>query len=705
VNEDEEERLEEIISQYNQDIQMPPYDSASTKRNETREYREYKEEERADQALNRYEKLCNKSAEIIPISADKPTKDKLSNPLKLMGWKVTPGMVISASIIVGLSGFMAWTTLFTLNFVLGNPVPISMMAVFGIVPFVAAGYTYLKPVYAAKEKVVRSSQDMILSILYMVIYMRTSPNLEGAVRFAALNLDGPISNDFKRVLWNVEIGNFSRVEDSLEKYSRNWKDYNDDFLQSLELIESAVKEPSPSRRESLLDDSIERILDGTEEKMNSYAKGLKTPVAILNAFGALLPILGMIMLPLISAFIDAIGAIHVIILFNVILPASLYMFTKQILTSRPPTISTSAMKEHNLPEVGYYKTTLMGKELKIKSSYIGGGVLLLLATISVSTFAAFPYLLPVTAENAPSVPIFYSNGSGNQLTMLMRGVVMVAAIGLGLGTKNILGTSARREAQENLRKIEKQFPSALFQLSNELSGGTPIEIALKNAAKESSELEISGLFRKSSQNIEQLGMTFKQSLFDDSYGAVQKYPTKTVSTVMKVLAVSSSKGTSMVAQASGTVSRYMDRLKSTQNKLEDLLEDSTTTIKLLSYMLAPIISGVAVGMSQTIITAISSLTQRFASLETGGAAPIALPFSSTSAISPEIIQMVVGIYLIQLLYVLGGFYTKITRGNDPVFKRYFRGKILIVGVTIYVAALLIITSIFTTVIGGVTTAI
>jgi len=713
LDEEEKDRLEDVISRYNQDVQMPPYDTDS-RRGDTREYEEYVEEEETSRQKTSFEKLCLRSASVLPVAADESTRERLSDPLKLLNWDITPGMVVSGATAVGAGLFVAWALLFAVNFGLGNPVPVSIMAIFALVPFVAGIYTYLKPVYDAREKVVESSQEIILSVLYMVIYMESSPNLEGAVRFAALNLDGPIAKDLRGVLWNVEVRNFDTVEQSLAHYSRIWKDYNDDYLESLQLIQTAVQESNPERRDQLLDDAIDRILEGTEERMNGYAKGLKTPVAILNAFGALLPILGMIMLPLISSFIDAIGIAHLFAIFNIALPVALYWFMRQILSSRPPTISVSASDAETLPSRGKFKFSVAGMAMQIPSWVLGFAVFLLVSAYGFWGFAAFPETLPLTPDTIQSLEgsgaapqLFFSDGSPNQFTMLMRGVSIVAGTGLGIGISKYLGNQERKEAEQELEKIQDQFPAALFELGNEISGGTPVEIALKRAAKSSEGMEISGLFRKSSQNIEQLGMTFQESLFDDSYGAVRQYPTKTVRAVMKAMTASAEKGTSMTATAAITISRYMDRLSRTQRKLENLLEESTSTIQLLAYLLAPVISGVAVGMSQVIIGAISNLTRRFGALETGNAAasPVStLPFSSGTAISPEFVQLVVGIYLIQLLFILGNFYMKITHGQNQTYRQLFTGKVMMAGMVFYTITLAIITLTFTSILTGITTA-
>jgi len=128
---------------------------------------------------------------------------------------------------------------------------------------------------------------------------------------------------------------------------------------------------------------------------------------------------------------------------------------------------------------------------------------------------------------------------------------------------------------------------------------------------------------------------------------------------------------------------------------------------MLAYMLAPIVSGVAVGMSQTIITGLFQLGENFQvgnspNAPDGAETPTAGPDiggdtilgNLDSAIPPELLQLVVGLYLIQLLYILGTFYMKITKGNDETYKNMFIGKIMISGMFFYMMTVTIVSLLF-----------
>ena len=648
--------------------------------------------------------ICYRMASLFNMSADESTKKKLGPSIALLGWEITPGMVVSATVGIGFFSFLAWFIIFMLNFLVITIIPVSLLAIAIMAPIAATAYTFYLPIFAAQNKVIKSSGEMILSILYMVIYMRTSANLEGAIRFAALNLEGPISDDLKGVLWDVESGKYNRVSDSLENYTKKWKDFNQDYLESLNLLRAALNEPNKQRKDRLMQDAIDNILDGTKEKMKHYAQNLETPVMIINAVGAMLPVLGMIMLPLVSAFMGGvITPLHLLIMFNIMLPAFLWMFMQRTLSSRPPTVSSKPSDKGNLAERGSYSISIMDKQLSIPTWPIGLLIFLVIGFYGIAGYIAYPKFYPVQNVNLATVPGIFRDGSSlNSFTMLMRSITIILGLGLGIGVSKTLGNRARKTAEEDIKDIEQQFPNALFELGNKISGGTPIELALEDAAESTKDLEISNLFLESSQNIQNMGMTFKQSIFHEKYGALKHYPSQTIETVMRAILSSSEKGTQMAATAMMTISRYLENIHDTQEQLNDLMEDTTTTIQMLAYMLAPVISGVAVGMSQTIITALYALGESFSSTQQnlpssgagGGLGGAGILSNLNSAIPPELLQFVVGIYLIQLLYILGTFYTKITQGEDDTYRNMFIGKIMISGLFFYTMTVIIISLLF-----------
>lgn len=702
------DKIRNIVDNLDRDIQMPPYTSSEGGKGYSRRYKEYKEEEIESGRKSQYERICYRMASLFQLSADESIQNKLNPSLNLLRMQLTPGMVLSGAIGVGFFSLIVWGFFFTVNLILGSIIPISLMIIALTAPIGAAVYMFYKPLFDAKNKVIRSSGEMILAILYMVVYMRSSPNLEGAVRFAALNLNGPVSRDLKEVMWDLEIGKFNTIGESLQNYTENWKDFNQDFLESLNLLQAAMNESNEDRREKMLQDSIDNILDGTQEKMKHYAQGLKTPVMIINAMGAMLPVLGMIMLPLISVFMGGvITPVHLIIIFNIMLPAFLWIFMQRVLSSRPPTVSSRPVNTETLPPRGSYELEMFGKKKRVPTWPFGVALFSIVALYGVLGYAIYPHFFPVSNIDPAAVPNIFlaSSETLSPLPMLLRSVSIVMAIGLGFGLTKYLGNVNRRDAEQEIEKMEDQFPNALFELGNKVSGGTPIEISLRKAAEASKDLEISKLFDEAYENIDRMGMTFEQAIFDERYGALRKFPSQMIDTILTAVLRSSEKGTKMAATAMLTISRYLKDVHKTEETLNDLMEESTTTIEMLAYMLAPIISGVAVGMSQTIITAMFRLST---SINAGQGSSLQGPAGGLGgllgnlkeAIPPEMLQFVVGFYLIQLLYILGTFYMKIVHGENMTYKNLFIGKVMITGLIFYSLTLIAISVMFGGAIAG-----
>jgi hypothetical protein len=150
------------------------------------------------------------------------------------------------------------------------------------------------------------------------------------------------------------------------------------------------------------------------------------------------------------------------------------------------------------------------------------------------------------------------------------------------------------------------------------------------------------------------------------------------------------KGVKYAAEGMLTISKYMKNIKETQEYIRDLLSESTSSMTFQAYMLTPMITGLIVSMSDIIIKVLLILGQRLQGLTTGAN----LPFNITglffgagggmkSAVSPEIFQLIVGIYLIEVIIILAVFLTKITQGDNNIAQWYLSGKMLIVALTMY----------------------
>ena len=109
-----------------------------------------------------------------------------------------------------------------------------------------------------------------------------------------------------------------------------------------------------------MDKALDVILSETYEKMLHYAHNLKGPITMLHMMGVILPILGLVILPLVVSFMGSVRWYHLATLYNIILPIGVFYLGKNILSKRPTGYGDSDISEEN-PELKKYKKVKLFK--------------------------------------------------------------------------------------------------------------------------------------------------------------------------------------------------------------------------------------------------------------------------------------------------------------------------------------------------------
>ncbi|MBW2995078.1 hypothetical protein KY312_01895, partial [Candidatus Woesearchaeota archaeon] len=492
-----------------------------------------------------YEKGCNLAQKILRIKPDPKKEVQYQEDINTCHLNITPSGVVSFSILFPI--FIA-----VLGGVLGYLVPLLLgestfffLFFFLILALVLMLVLNKIPYFLARDWRMRSSNQMVICIFYVVTYMRHTSNLENAIGFASKHLTGPLSLDLKKILWDVETEKYESVRESLDIYLEAWKKYNMEFVEAFHLIESSLYEPSDDRRLSLLDKSLSVILEETYENMLHYAHGLHTPMTSLHMLGIILPILGLVILPLALNVLEM-KWYYVAMIYNIVLPIGVYFMGKNILATRPTGYGDTDISEEN-PELKKYKNIIfnfLGFEIKIRPLYICIGLAIFLFLIGLTPImlksptepesdvcvdlnmnAFNPANFPIT-QRPPSLACVLDyrvmeDGSvigPYGLGAALFSVFIVLAAGLPLGlyykfrSKNVI--KLRNEA----KKLEDEFAGAIFQLGNRMGDGLPAEIAFGKVADVVGETTAGRFFKIVSENITRLGMSVKQAIFDKKAG-------------------------------------------------------------------------------------------------------------------------------------------------------------------------------------------
>ncbi len=733
------EEMEKLLAKYKTqlDVNLSPEDEEiqSVGVIRTREYNEFKQEY-LPKHMSWYEKACNQSEKLFKITPDKKKAQKLQESIDICHLNITPAGAYSFSLLFPL----AYILIGVLAAFILTQGGLFFPAFFLITGAILLGPLGNAPHFLANGWRMKASNQMVLSIFYVVTYMRHTSNLELAIDFAAEHLAPPLSLDFKRIIWNIETEKYSSVKESLDAYLDTWRKWNMEFIEAMHLIEGSLLEGDETARVSMLDKSLDVILQETYEKMLHYAHSLKSPITMLHMLGIILPILGLVILPLVVSFMEGVAWYHLAALYNILLPAAVYYLGKQILSKRPTGYGNVDVSKN--PELKKYKNFIIKlgpQEIQINPIYISitiGLACLFIAFLPIIIHILLPgwdiittqggeimtidsyvppegedakfYFIEYKMSNIPDKGYIGPFGLGASLLSIFLPLSAGLAAGLfyKLRTKNVL------KIRTETKKLEAEFASALFQLGNRLGDGFPAEIAFQKVAMTIPDTYSGKFFGLVSANITKLGMNVEQAVFDPQRGAILQYPSDIIETSMKVLVESAKKGPLVAAQALINVSRYIKQMHNVDERLKDLMADTISSMKSQIKFLTPVISGIVIGITSMVTTILGKLGGQLQKLQTestaaqagGAGAAVGLTQLFGDGMPTFYFQIIVGFYVVQIVYILTVMVNGIENGFDKLSEDYEVGNNLTKSTVLYcflsLAVMLLFNMIAGNIIGG-----
>ncbi len=656
-------KIKKAIEEVKPRIELVTHETKETGEFHTAEYYQFlKDIKKEPKTL--YEKLCWKAERLLTVKPDKKARETMLKDIQTAYLNVTPE---------GVTSLTALTLLLGILITIASAIFLDKLFSFILFIFTItlSWYVYKYPSKQSRSIEIKMSSDLVLSILYMVVYMRTSPNLEGAIRFAADNLTGPLSWDLKKLIWDLEVGKYPSLEIALSTYLTKWRDKNEEFIEAMQMLKASTGEVE-ERRLSMMDEAVNIMLYGTRDKMRHYAQSLRTPIMLVYAMGVMLPVIGLVMFPIIAIFMsDIVRPAMIFIGYDILLPLFLLWYMSEVLKVRPATFSQPEINEvKGLPPMGKFK---LGKKIYPIWPF--------------AILSAIPFII----LGAHGILTSGISDFGRQAAY---SVLMILGLAVGIFVYSYLDSFQKMPVRKDIEKIEEEFGEALFQLGNQVASGRPIETALDYAIENMRTLKISDFFRELSINMKKLGITFYQALFDEDIGVVRKYPSRLIKSVFKVILESSKKSVKLAALTMLTISRYLRGIKMIKEEIHGMLSETLSSMKFLATFLLPIISGVTVTMAIVIIQILFSLSTQLSQMTsvegvTGIGGIMLWGWSGGGEgppISPAGFQIIVGLYMIETSILLAYFINRIEYGEDAVGLRAEIANILMFSTIVYLAS-------------------
>ncbi|MFH1592870.1 MAG: hypothetical protein ABIB47_05895 [Candidatus Woesearchaeota archaeon] len=691
--------------------------------------------ENLERYVSRYEKLCRFAERTLRVKPKEKDREKIQGAIDIAHLDMTvEGATSFAAILVFLIVLLGVFSGVGMYLFSGDAVgffspegglkSVSLGVVF--IPLIIVlfgallmGLLSKYPLRIAARWRLRASNQMVLCILYMVMYMRHTSNLEHAIKFAGEHVGAPLALDLRKILWDVENGKFMSIKESLDSYLVGWKDHSLEFVESMHLIEGSLYEPSDERRIGQLEKALEVILNGTYEKMLHYAHDLRSPITMVYMLGVILPVLGLVVFPLMSGFLEGLVKWwHLALLYNLFLPVFVYFYGMNLLEKRPTGYgSEDILKEHpEFEEFTKMKVGGMGFSPGMFALFIGG-ILVIIGLIPLLLFYATPQGFDYTLFEGSileSKLLDYKCdetciGPYSVFSMILS-LFIPLGIALGIGTYYYIWSKQLIRIRKRTSDMEREFSGAIFQLGNRVGDGLPVERAISSVAENVQGTPSGDFLRMTDANIRKMGMSVKDAIFDSHRGSIVYFPSNLIKSSMKVLVESAKKGPQIVAKSLITISDYVNRVRSITERLKDLLADILSSMKGQITFLTPMIAGIVVGVTSMMISIINNLTlilsemgdqEGAAAAGFGGFENITKILTITDIIPGYQFQIVVGLFVVEVVIILSILSSGIENGIDRVTHRYVIGRNLFIAVGLYFLIALISIVIFSVLAGGV----
>ncbi len=668
-----------------------------------------------------FEKACKFAGKTLNIKAPEGIREKLNKSILMLDLDITPDSVVSLTVLTFVVSIITIIPLFFL--VKGFNIFLPFL------PLIGTYFIYTYPSYLATVTKIRASDETVKVILYMVIYLRFNPQLEGAMSFAAEHCHGPIGKDLKELVWGMEGGQYLNLKEALSTKMEKWLIWDKEFVESMNLLLSMTRIGSGDVRNKTLNKALSYILTSTYEKMKEYSRNLRSPITLIHSMGITFPLMGLVMFPMISIFLhDQLNPFYLGIGYIVILPSILYFYLKRTISKRPGAFSSPDISDHpDLPPKGKFELNLPNKKILIPVLFVSILVVIYSSIPGIihfinlgSSYFGFKKNPMTFTENWRNyLSAQYKPDNLFRLTFYCLSIVWGIGFGIVVYT---LGSSVQRlKIRDQIKEIEDEFQVALFNLADVLSSGIPVETALEEVSKKYKQSKMTSspmysFFVDMLRNMKNMGMTFERAVFDRKYGAIVRFPSKLVQDIMKIIVSASRKSSLILSVATRSISDFLSKTKNIESMLKQMLEEISSALKLQAQFIAPFICAIVATMATFIIELLQMIAEFLVSIEEtfnmggtfihSGTTQFSQSLSMVNlekVMPPTIFQLIIGIYMIEIVVILSYFLNGIRNGFDETTRNVMIGKTLVTSLILYSVILLIslfLTKSMTPVFGG-----
>ena len=509
-------------------------------------------------------------------------------------------------------------------------------------------------------------------IAYLIITLKQDPNLEKAVKFAAENGEDHMSEDLRRLLWNTWAGKHNSVGEALPFLGDKWGDDVKGLRDALYAIRSSQIEKYDYRRLDTLDRAMRDLLENIKLKFREFANSLRLPTMILFTFGVMIPLVFILFIPAISMMGLDVGSPEAIFAMLGVILVIVFVLAELILSKRPVSFSAIEVRRDHpgLPSPGKVK---IGK-----------------SEVSIVKFS-FLVALFICLFSAP-----YFMGYKDKFIQEWDTLPIVIGIFSGVWMYYWLDSRDRIKIRDMILRAEDECIESCFHIGNRLMSGMPPEEALIKVSEMLStgdkKTYLSRILENTVKNVKYMNMSLKSAFFDPEKGSLKDVHSGLIHGLLGLFANSMERGVDAAAETLIHSAQHFREIRKVEDDLRETISNTTSMTKFSSTMVAPVLCGLSVAMTEIFIAIIEKATERLReqSLEGASISIIAPP-----KMGPDVMIMILGMYSLMLLLILIRFTAIMEHGDDEVKIKYEIAKAIPKALVVFTATLIAGKLIFT----------
>ncbi|MBN1861324.1 MAG: hypothetical protein JW840_07685 [Candidatus Thermoplasmatota archaeon] len=542
-----------------------------------------------------------------------------------------------------------------------------------IVPLIVLNLVVRYPKNYVRYIQIHSLGDIPELLSYLVMYLKLVPNLENSMKFAATESTTTLAYDLRKVLWDMEIRVYHGVNDAITHFALRWGRFSEYFKRSLHLLCSAIHEKDEASRIITLDRALDVSLEGTTETMNQFANRLHQPTMILYSIGIMIPLSLVAMLPAAGLIGMKITLLQVFLVYDILLPFFIFLYTRKILLSRPAAFNpTPIPSNHPLLHA-----------INIRHRRMVSVILSLIISVPGIFFLLIPLLFSSCAAN--EWVTFIGNPEGvNAFFPVTLFIIWGIATAISFYCISVYGPYKR--VRDDIRQMEKEFSDALYILGKRISEEKSPEESLTYTAQMMKGTKISEIFAQTNYILTTMHTNFHDALYHNEFGSLHHVYSDRIKALLRLFVEGAIKSQRAMSASLIRVADHLKQLQEVEKRITDALSELISTLQTTMTIFAPLIAGVTLAITMLISRILGSLQQTVSFDALDGLSetfPNVIDPFMTENIRPEYFVLLIGIYLIELVILLTRFTTGINEGDDKATFMFNLGKTLPVSITVF----------------------